>query len=52
MVAQNPDTTFIIAHGGSYSENLGWVGQCLDKYPNMYIDIAARLAGWTAALYL
>jgi len=44
MLAQNPDTTFIIAHGGSYSENLGWVAQCLDKYPNMYIDTAARLA--------
>ncbi len=44
MLAQNPDTTFIIAHGGSYSENLGYVAKCLDKYPNMYIDTAARLA--------
>lgn len=44
MLAQNPETTFIIAHGGSYPENLGFVGECLDKYPNMYVDIAARIA--------
>lgn len=44
MLAQNPKTTFIIAHSGSYPENLGYVAKCLDKYPNMYIDTAARLA--------
>lgn len=44
MLAQNPETTFIIAHGGSYSENLGYVAECLDKYSNMYIDIAARIS--------
>ncbi len=44
LIAQNPETTFIVAHVGSYGENLGWVGQCLDKYPNMHIDIAARIA--------
>lgn len=43
LVASNPKTTFIIAHGGSYSENLGRVGEWLERYPNMYIDIAARL---------
>lgn len=44
LIAQNPKTTFIVAHGGSYSENLGQVGKWLDHYPNMHIDIAARLA--------
>lgn len=44
LIASNPKTTFIVAHGGSYSENLGRVGQWLDRYPNMFIDIAARLA--------
>jgi predicted TIM-barrel fold metal-dependent hydrolase len=44
LIASNPETTFIIAHGGSFSENLGYVGKCLDKYPNMYVDIAARIA--------
>ena len=44
MIAAHPDTTFIIAHFGSYSENLKQVGIWLDKYPNMYVDIAARIA--------
>jgi len=44
LVRQNPATTFIIAHGASYSENLGRVGAWLDAYPNLYIDLAARLA--------
>lgn len=44
LLASNPDTVFIIAHMGSYGENLGFVGKCLDKYPNMYVDTAARLA--------
>ena len=43
MIRDNPGTTFIIAHGGSYSENLGCVSRWLDEYPNMYIDIAARI---------
>lgn len=43
MIRDNPTTTFIIAHGGSYSEKLGVVSKWLDQYPNMYIDIAARV---------
>lgn len=34
----------MIAHVGSYAENLEWVSGQLEKYPNMYIDVAARLA--------
>ena len=44
MIASHPNTTFIIAHCGSYSENLAHVAQRLDRFPNMYIDIAARIA--------
>ena len=29
---------------GGYSENLAYVGNCLDKYSNMYIDTAERIA--------
>ncbi len=43
LLAANPDTTFIVAHGGSYPENLKYVGESLDRFPNMYIDIAARI---------
>ena len=42
LLSQNPDTTFVIPHVGSYAENLAWVGAQLDKHPNMYIDNAAR----------
>lgn len=44
LLANNPGTVFIIAHVGSCSENLGYVGQCLDRYPNMYVDTAARIS--------
>lgn len=43
-VRNHPNTKFVIAHVGSYAENLGWVGEQMEKYPNMYIDIAARIA--------
>lgn len=44
LIAENPHTTFVIAHGGSCSENLSFVGRCLQNYPNMYIDIAERIS--------
>ncbi len=43
LLAGNPQTTFIVAHCGSYSENLAAVGRWLDAYPNMNIDIADRI---------
>ncbi|NLJ41558.1 MAG: amidohydrolase family protein [Clostridiales bacterium] len=44
LLEENPKTKFVIAHVGSYAENLGQVGRWLDKYPNMYVDIADRLS--------
>ncbi len=43
LVARNPETIFIGAHVGCYAENLKWVGGMLDRLPNFYVDIAARL---------
>jgi predicted TIM-barrel fold metal-dependent hydrolase len=43
-VARNPNTTFIGAHVGCYAENLGWVSALLDRCPNFYVDISARIA--------
>jgi predicted TIM-barrel fold metal-dependent hydrolase len=43
LVACNKDTTFIGAHVGCYAENLAWVGALLDRCPNFYIDISARI---------
>ena len=44
LLSRNRDTTFVVAHVGSYSENLAWVGDQLDRHPNMHIDIAARIS--------
>jgi predicted TIM-barrel fold metal-dependent hydrolase len=42
VVAGNPRTQFVGAHVGCFAENLGWVSQMLDDYPNFWIDTAAR----------
>jgi len=44
LVLRHPATTFIGAHVGCYSENLGWVGQMLDDCPNYVVDISARIS--------
>jgi predicted TIM-barrel fold metal-dependent hydrolase len=44
VVAGHPGTVFVAVHGGCYAENLGWVDRMLTSYPNLHIDIAARLA--------
>ena len=44
VVAKHPKTTFIGAHLGCYAENIKWVSQQLDKYPNFYVDIDARIS--------
>ena len=44
VVKRHPKTTFIGAHVASSSEDLGQVGEWLDAYPNLYVDIAARIA--------
>jgi predicted TIM-barrel fold metal-dependent hydrolase len=44
LIARHPRTTFVGAHVGCYAENLGWVGQLLERCPNFYVDISARIA--------
>ena len=43
-IARNPGTTFICAHFANDGEDLAAVGKWLDSYPNMYIDIDARIS--------
>ncbi len=43
LVARHPNTTFIGAHVGCYAENLGWVGTLLERCPNFYVDLSARI---------
>jgi predicted TIM-barrel fold metal-dependent hydrolase len=42
-VARHPKTTFIGVHFGNAPEDPDAVGRMLDKYPNLFIDTAARV---------
>lgn len=43
-VRDNPETIFIACHLANTCSNLQQLGELLDKYPNLYADIAARYA--------
>ncbi|MCC6365896.1 MAG: amidohydrolase family protein [Bryobacterales bacterium] len=43
VLARHPKTQFITLHVGNFSENLANVSEALDKYPNMSVEIAARI---------
>jgi predicted TIM-barrel fold metal-dependent hydrolase len=43
VIERHPKTTFIILHVGNFAENLPNVAGCLDRYPNMHVEIAARI---------
>ncbi|HEY1949487.1 MAG TPA: amidohydrolase family protein [Bryobacteraceae bacterium] len=42
MLANHPRTTFIAAHLGNQGNDLTALGQVLDRYPNLWVDISAR----------
>lgn len=44
LVAGNPRTVFVGAHVGGFAEDLGWVRRMLDTYPNLHVDLAARVS--------
>jgi predicted TIM-barrel fold metal-dependent hydrolase len=44
LVARHSRTTFIGAHVAGNAEDLAWVGRMLATYPNLHLDIAARIA--------
>lgn len=43
LFARHPKTRFVALHVGHFAENLGHVSQSLDRFPNMHVDIAARV---------
>lgn len=47
-VKRHPNTTFIACHLANCCYNLNIIGELLDKYPNLYIDISARFAEFSA----
>ncbi len=44
VFARHPKTTFVALHVGHWAENLKAVGEMLDKFPNVNVEIAARIA--------
>lgn len=43
VIARHPNTRFIVLHVGNFAENLDNVSENLDRFPNMNVDIAARI---------
>ena len=44
VIARHPNTIFIGAHVGNSAEDLMMLGKLLDAYPNLYVDVAGRVA--------
>ena len=42
VVARHPKTTFVACHLGNQGNDLATLAKTLDRYPNLYLDIAAR----------
>ncbi len=43
MIAKHPNTHFVVLHVGNFAENLENVSQAMDRFPNMSVDLAARV---------
>jgi len=44
VFARHPKTAFIALHMGNDAENLAYVSECMDRFPNMYVELAARIS--------
>jgi hypothetical protein len=43
VFAKHPKTTFVALHVGHWAENLKAVGEMLDRFPNVNVEIGARI---------
>jgi predicted TIM-barrel fold metal-dependent hydrolase len=43
VIAKHPKTQFVALHVGNFAENLQNVAENLDRFSNMFVDIAARI---------
>ena len=43
VIARHPKTKFVCVHFANNAEDLDWVENALDRYPNMTADLAARI---------
>ncbi|WP_197455082.1 amidohydrolase family protein [Stieleria varia] len=43
VMERHPETTFIAVHFANNAEEIDWVDEQLDRHPNLFADIAARI---------
>jgi predicted TIM-barrel fold metal-dependent hydrolase len=43
VFARHPRTQFVGLHVGNDAENLGYVSECMDRLPNMHVELGARI---------
>lgn len=43
VIGRHPATTFVCVHFANNAEDIDWVDAALDRHPNMYADVAARI---------
>jgi hypothetical protein len=43
VIGRHPSTVFIGAHLGNYPEKLAHVDDCLERFPNFFVDTSARI---------
>jgi len=43
VISRHPKTQFIVLHVGNNAENLPYVSECMDGFPNMTVELAARV---------
>lgn len=43
LVSRHPKTQFLVLHVG-LSEDLGYMSECLDRHPNMWVEFGARIS--------
>ena len=43
VLARHPKTQFIVLHVGNDAENLPYVSECMDRFPNMHVELGARI---------
>lgn len=43
LFARHPKTQFVALHVGNNAENLFYVSECMDRFPNMHVELGARI---------
>jgi predicted TIM-barrel fold metal-dependent hydrolase len=44
VFARHPKTQFVSLHVGNDAENLEYVSECMDRLPNMHVELGARIS--------